>query len=123
MTMGGGITIVWREADGWEVEGVQIFGPNVMSFIISLGRERWYRVGAYVSTNALPTVNQITQALECGLKGMGKLLVRDLNTCLENPRDQWEEQLATVLVVHGLTDQARHFVPRQKYWSEGNWTW
>ena len=102
---------------------MQIFGPNVMSFIISLGRGCWYRVGAYVSPKALPTVNRITQALECALKGMEKLLVGDLNACLENPRDQWEEQLATVLVVHGLTDQARHFVPIQKYRSEGNWTW
>ena len=54
---------------------------------------------------------------------MGKLLVGDLNTCPENPRDHQEEQLATVLAGHGLTDQAQHFSLRQKYRAEGNWMW
>ena len=54
---------------------------------------------------------------------MRKLLVGNLNACLANPRDQREEQLATVLAGYGLTDQAQHFLPRRKYQAEGNWTW
>ena len=49
------------------------------------------------------------------------MLVDNHNACLENPRDQKEEQLVTVLSRHGLTDQARHFLPRQKYRAEGDW--
>ena len=119
----GGVAIVWREAKGWGVEGVRSFGPNVVSFIITLGRKLWYVVGAYVLPNDLPTVNWITQVLACKPKGVGKMLVGDLNACLTNPRDQQEEQLATVLAGHGLTDQARHLSPRRKYRTEGNWTW
>ena len=54
---------------------------------------------------------------------MKNLLVGDLKACLENPRDQREEQLATILAVYGLTDPAQHFLPRRKYRAEGNWTW
>ena len=90
-------------------------GPNVVSFIITLGRKCWYGVGAYVPPNNLPTINWIRQELECRTKGMRKLLVGDLNACLENPRDQREEQLATALAGYGLTDQAQHFLPRRKY--------
>ena len=59
----GGITIVWREDEGWGVEGVRSFGPNLVSFIIMSGRKRWYSVEAYVPPNDLPTVNWITQPL------------------------------------------------------------
>ena len=111
----GGITIVWRYAEGWGVEGVRKFGPNVVSFIITSGRKRWYGVGAYVTTNNLLTIEWIRKELDCGPKGMGNLLVGDLNACLESPRDQQEEKLATVLVGDVLTDQAQHFSPRQTY--------
>ena len=57
----GGVTIFWREAKGWGVEGVWSFGPNVFSFIITSGRKRWYSVGAYVLPNDLPTTNWIRQ--------------------------------------------------------------
>ena len=99
------------------------FGPNVVSFIITSGRKRWYGVGAYVPPNNLPMINWIRQALEYGPKGTRKLIVGDLNVCLENPRDQQEEQQATVLAGYGLTGQAQLFLPRWKYLAEGNWTW
>ena len=87
----GGIAIVWKGAEGWGVEGLLNFGPNVVSFIIKSGRKRWYGVRAYVPPNNLPKTNWISQALEYGPKGMRMLLVGDLNACLANPRDQREE--------------------------------
>ena len=110
----GGIDIVCRDAEGWGVEGVRNFGTNVVSLIITSGRKSWYGVGAYIPPNDQPTINQTRQALECGPKWIRKLLVGDLYACLENPRDQQEEQLVTVRAGYGLTDQAQHFLPRQK---------
>ena len=102
---------------------MRIFGPNMVSFTVMLGQKRWYAVGEYVPLNNLLTVHWITHALACGPERVGKLLVGNLNACLENPVDQREEHLATVLLVHGLTYQARHFVTRRRYRAEGNWTW
>ena len=101
----------------------RILYQNVVIFIITLGQKLWYSVRAYVPPNDLPTINWIRQALEYGSKGMRKLLVVNLNICLANPRDQREEQLATVLAGYGLTKQAQHVLPRRKYRVEGNWTW
>ena len=56
----------------------------MVSFIITSGRKCWYGVGAYVPPNDLPTINWIRQVVECGPKGVVKLLVGDLNDCLEN---------------------------------------
>ena len=64
-----GVSIVWREAEVWEVEGVKNFGPNMVSFIITLVQKRWCGVRAFVPPKDLPTINQIKQALECGQKG------------------------------------------------------
>ena len=119
----GGVAIIRREEEGWGVEGVRRFGPNVVIFTVTSGQKRWYVVGAYVPPNDLPTVHWITHALACGTERVEKLLVGDINACLENLRDQRGEHLATVLAGHGLTDQARHFVPRRRYRAEGNWTW
>ena len=75
----GGITIVWRDAEGWGVEGVRSFGPNMVIFIITSGRKRWHGVRAYVPPNGLWRVHCIRQAFTCGLDGMGKLISGDLN--------------------------------------------
>ena len=82
------------------------FGPNVVIFIITSGRKRWYGVWDYLLPISLPTINWIKQALEWGPKGVGKLLVGNLNTCLANSRGHREEQLAPVLAGHGIMDQA-----------------
>ena len=76
--------------EGWGGEGARSFGPNVVSFIIMSGRKCWYGVGAYVTPNDLPTVHWITQALACGPKEMGNVLVGNLNAFLENLREQRE---------------------------------
>ena len=99
------------------------FGPNMVSFTVTSGQKRWYVVREYVPPNDLPAVQQITHALACGPEGVRKLLVGNLNNCLAHPRDQREEHLAIVIVGHGLTDQARHFIPRQIYQAKGNWKW
>ena len=54
---------------------------------------------------------------------MWKILVGDLNACLENPRYKREEQLASVLAGHGPAYQARHFLPRRIYRTEEDWMW
>ena len=55
------------------------FGSNVVSFIITLGRKLWYGVRDYVLPNNIPMINWIRQALECGTKGMGELIISNLN--------------------------------------------
>ena len=60
----------------------------MVSFTVTLGRKRWYVVGAYVPPNDLPAVHRITHVLACGPEGMDKLIVSNLNACLAHPGDQ-----------------------------------
>ena len=76
----GGIIIFRREEEGWKVEGLKNFGPNVVSFTITSGKRQWYVVRAYVPPNDQPAVHWVAQSLTCGTAGLGDLLVSDLNT-------------------------------------------
>ena len=84
----GGISIVCREEEVWEVEGAQSFVPNMVSFTVTSVQKRSYIIGSYMPPNDLLSVHHITHALTCGPEGVGKLLVGDLNACLAHIRDQ-----------------------------------
>ena len=95
----------------------------MVSFTVTLGQKRWDIVRKYVPPNVQPEVHRVAQALTCGSEGVGNVLVGNLNACLSQPRDQREEELVIVIVMHGLSEQAHNFTPRRRYRSEGNWTW
>ena len=75
----GEIAIVWREEEGWQVEGTSKFGINVVSFIVTLVRKCWYIVGAYLTPNDQPAINRVAKILACESVGVGTLLVGYLN--------------------------------------------
>ena len=109
------VSIVWREEKVWKIEGARSFGPNVLSFTVTSGQKLWYIIGAYVLSNNLPVVHQITHALTGVMDRVRKVLVCELNICLALTREQREEHLATIIAIHGMTDQARNFTPRRRY--------
>ena len=55
--------MVWRDEAGWQVEGIVNFSPNMPSFLLTLGSQRWYIVGAYVPPNDAPAVYRVDHAL------------------------------------------------------------
>ena len=55
--------MAWRERAGWKVEGIFNYGPNVVSFVLNIGQQRWYVVSAYVPSNDAPTDARVEQAL------------------------------------------------------------
>ena len=57
------------------------------SFTITEGWKLWYVVRANIPSNCQPMVHQVDQALVCGLEGVERLLVGNLNARLEKPQD------------------------------------
>ena len=51
----GRIAIAWRRYEGWQLEGETNYGPNMVSFMITVGWNQWYVVRAYAPTNSQPT--------------------------------------------------------------------
>ncbi len=44
----GGIAFFWRPNKSYEVKDWRVRGPNVLSFVIVTGGERFYAMGCYI---------------------------------------------------------------------------
>ena len=66
----GGVAVVCRAANWWQVEGTASFGPNMVSFLLMFGARRWYVVGEYMPPNDVPSVHCVKQALRAAPKGL-----------------------------------------------------
>ena len=62
-------------------------------------------------------------ALDAAPEGSKPLLIGDLNSDLDFPRDRQEEILAADLEERGLRCVTRGFSPRRTRWTRGRWTW
>ena len=80
--------MVWRAANGWQVDNMDSFGHNVTSFLLMLGARQWYVVGAYVSPNNRSSVHRAEQALRAAPTGLELILMVDLNAQLDEPREK-----------------------------------
>jgi hypothetical protein len=120
----GGIALFWRANKTYEIEDWRIRGPNVLSFVIETGSQRFYVVGCYMPPNDLRTLPQVEQALNECPKGHAPLLIGDLNVNLCAPRDERDERIDEVVEdVCGLTDLSKHFRQRFRGHTRGRWTW
>ena len=95
-----GIEVVWQEETGYNVERIENYGPKVVSFSITSGTGRGYVVGVYVPSNYVSVVHWVDQAMVAKMKGLGTILMWDLNIRLEKPRNEREEELAMALANH-----------------------
>ena len=61
--------MVWREATGWQVEGIVNFGPNMVSFLLTSGARLWYVLWECVPQNNEPDMHCVEQALVVAPEG------------------------------------------------------
>ena len=73
------------------MEGIVIFGTNVVSFLLTSGLQIWYVVGAYVPPNDATAVHCIEQDLEEAPKGMKVIMLGYLNITLRELQYAREE--------------------------------
>ena len=82
----GGVTVVWREEAGLQVEVVANFGQNMVSFLLTAGSRRWYFFGEYMPPNDAPMVYCMDQALEAAPRGVEVIHLGDVNVRKKEPR-------------------------------------
>ena len=49
----GGVALSYRPSPLFEVEAVREYGPNVLSFEVATGAQRWYIIGCYLAPTTL----------------------------------------------------------------------
>ena len=119
----GGIAFFWRANKTYEVKDWRIRGPNVLSFVIVTGSQRFYIVECYILPTNLNTLPQVKQALNECPKGHTPLLIGDLNIKFRTPRDERDERITEVAEdVCGLTNLFKHFRQQSRGHTQGRWT-
>ena len=119
----GGISLFWRASETYEIEEVEMRGPNVLSFQLVSGATRWYIVGCYIPPNDLTTLTHVEQAWQACPRGCLPILLGDLNVNLAAPRDERDETIAEQVDAMALSDMSAHFRQRSGKRSSGRWTW
>jgi hypothetical protein len=110
-------------SDLYEVEEVELRGPNLLSFQLMLGATRYYIMGCYIPPNNLTTLTHIEQAWMVCPKGCLPIVLGDLNVKLTAPRNEQDETIDKQVDTMNLVDMPSCFRQRQGRNSHGQWTW
>ena len=78
----GGISLFLRASETYEIEEVEMCGPNVLLFQLVSGATRWYIVGCYLPLNNPTTLTHVKQAWQACPRGCLPILLGDLNVNL-----------------------------------------
>ena len=114
----GGVALAIRGNSLFRVKNERIVGPNVISFdLVVAENERWFVVGCYLppSDKGGKAQRLATAALEGAPAGSIPLIVGDLNSDLDFPRDRHEEVLSATVRERGMhcACASRCFRPRR----------
>ena len=96
-------------SETYEIEEVEMLGPNVLSFQLVLGATQWYIVGCYIPPNDLTTLTHVEQAWQACPWGCLPILLGDLNVNLAAPRDNRDKTIAEQVDTMALSDMSAHF--------------
>ena len=101
----GGVALCYRDDHpDFVLEEQRFFGPNVVAFRLTTGRDKLYCVGAYIppSDDTEATLDDVRAAHAAQPKGFEFMLLGDLNINLDAPRDTREEIIAEQCDAWGL---------------------
>ena len=123
----GGVALAWKEDDPkFEVESVLFNnGPNIVTFQVTTGDDRFYVIGIYVPPDCRSGVDDLRRAWEACPQGCRPIVLGDLNINFWYPRDEREEIIVDLLDEINLIDSSRSFRLRtpQRAGTRARWTW
>jgi hypothetical protein len=119
----GGISLFWRTSETYEIEEVELRGPNVLLFQLVLGATRWYIMGCYILPTNLTTFTHVNEAWQACPKGCLPILSRDLNVNLAALCNVRDDRIATQVNAMALIDMTSHFCQWRGRRFRGRWTW
>jgi hypothetical protein len=109
----GGIALVWKEGhSSFEMEAARVVTPNLLTFQLVTGYERFYVMGIYIPPNNTTGVDALWAAWNACPDGCAPIVMGDLNISFEHPRNKQEEAIADLLDKINLVDLSCKFCLR-----------
>ena len=109
----GGIALLWGENNGgYKVELAQICMPNLLTFQLIIGDERFYCMGIYIPPTDTMGVEDLRGAWDACPEGCIPIFLGDLNVNVRAPHDEKNELIVDLLDEINIVDMSRKFAPQ-----------
>ena len=110
----GGVALLWEKGhQDFEVKAVTIVSPNLLTFQLFTGEERYFVMGVYIPPTDTTGVDDLRTAWAARPTNCKPLLVGDLNIDFQNPRTEREEIITDFLDEINVVDTSRRFIQRK----------
>ena len=110
----GGVTLLWEEGhQDFEVEAVTISSPNLLTFQLVTGEERYFVMGVYITPADTTGVDDLRVAWTARPINCKSLLLGDLNINSRTPQTEWEEIIADFHDKINDVDTSRKYIQRK----------
>jgi hypothetical protein len=122
----GGVALVWKEGHSFfKVEAACIVTPNLLTFQLVTGYERFYVMGIYNPPNNTTGVDALQAAWHACPDGCALIVMWNLNINFEHPHDKREKAITNLLGGINLVDSTRKFCLWQCWLqlARRRWTW
>jgi hypothetical protein len=106
----GGIALLWQpEHEAFEIEATKIVTPNLITFQLVTGDQRYYVIGIYIPPNDTEGRHDLWAAWEACPVDCHPIVMGDLNIIVGNPRDNRKADIANLLDEINRVDTSRKF--------------
>ncbi len=103
----GGIALVWKEGHrSFEVEAACVVTPNLLTFQLITGYERFYVMGINTPPNDTTGGDVLQAAWNACPDGCIPIVIGHLNISFKHPRDEREKAIANLLDKINLVDSS-----------------
>jgi hypothetical protein len=110
----GGFALLWEEGhQDFEVKAVTIASPNLLTFQLVTGEERYFVMGAYIPPADTTGVDDLCVAWTARPTNCKPLLSGDLNIDFRAPRTEREEIIVDFLDKINIVDTLRKYIQRK----------
>jgi len=122
----GGIALLWKENYlGFEVESAKLLLPNLLTFLLVTGNERFYCMGVYTPPTDTMGVEDLRAAWEACPEGCMPLILGDLNNNFGEPQNEGDEVIRDLINNIDLVDVSKRYTPCQprRQSTRARWIW
>ena len=106
----GGVSLYYKVGEAFRLENAMVRGPNCITFELQTGCGRYYVVGAYLPPlDMAASFRVVKHALDQIPKGCILMVLGDLNSNLDVPRNEQEAEIAATMDSLGLACATKHF--------------
>ena len=117
---------MWKENHRWfEVESAKVVTPNLLTFLLVTGNERFDCMGVYIPPTDTMRVEDLRATWEACPDGCMPLVLGDLNINFGEPRDERDEVIRDLINDIDLVNASGRYTPRRplRQSARARWTW